>query len=59
MAAHSIASLSITFGVDSIAVRLYSATEASETISFNLLGPDGSRVGTAPSKTGHEVTLKF
>ncbi|MFM0632748.1 non-homologous end joining protein Ku [Paraburkholderia xenovorans] len=44
MAARSIASLSLSFGLVSIPVRLYSATSASETISFNLLASDGSRV---------------
>ncbi|TGP40309.1 Ku protein [bacterium M00.F.Ca.ET.228.01.1.1] len=44
MVARSIASLSLSFGLVSIPVRLYSATDASESISFNLLGPDGSRV---------------
>ena len=44
MAARSIASLSLSFGLVSIPVRLYSATSASESISFNLLAPDGSRV---------------
>jgi DNA end-binding protein Ku len=37
MAARSIGSLSISFGLVSIPVRLYSATEASRAISFNLL----------------------
>jgi DNA end-binding protein Ku len=37
MAARSIASLSISFGLVSIPVKLYSATEASQKISFNLL----------------------
>jgi len=37
MAARSIASLTISFGLVSIPVKLYSATEASRTISFNLL----------------------
>jgi DNA end-binding protein Ku len=37
MAARSIASLSISFGLVSIPVRLFSATEASKAISFNLL----------------------
>ncbi len=37
MAARSIASLTVSFGLVSIPVRLYSATEASKTISFNLL----------------------
>lgn len=37
MAARSIASLTISFGLVSIPVRLFSATEASKAISFNLL----------------------
>ena len=37
MAARSIASLTISFGLVSIPVKLYSATEASRAISFNLL----------------------
>ena len=37
MAARSIASLTISFGLVSIPVKLFSATEASKTISFNLL----------------------
>ena len=37
MAARSIASLTISFGMVAIPVKLYSATEASRAISFNLL----------------------
>src|SRR5512147_2783493 len=37
MAARSIGSLTISFGMVSIPVKLYSATEASRAISFNLL----------------------
>src|SRR5436190_18229307 len=37
MAARSIASLTVSFGLVSIRVRLFSATEASRAISFNLL----------------------
>jgi len=37
MAARSIASLSVSFGLVSIPVKLYTATEASRTISFNML----------------------
>jgi DNA end-binding protein Ku len=37
MAARSIASLSISFGLVSIPVKLYSATESKQAISFNLL----------------------
>src|SRR2546426_3550852 len=37
MAARSIASLTISFGLVSIPVKLYSATESSKAISFNLL----------------------
>ncbi|WP_027820287.1 non-homologous end joining protein Ku [Paraburkholderia bannensis] len=42
--ARSIASLSLSFGLVSIPVRLFSATESSATIRFNLLAPDGSRL---------------
>lgn len=45
MAARSIASLTISFGLVSIPVKLYSATRTSGTISFNLLHEkDGSRL---------------
>ena len=44
MAARSIASLSLTFGLVSIPVKLYLATESAGTVSFNLLTQDGSRV---------------
>lgn len=44
MAARSIASLTLSFGLVSIPVRLYSATESSGSVKFNLLGPDGSRL---------------
>src|SRR2546423_10082786 len=45
MAARSIGTLSISFGLVSIPVKLYSATEASRAISFNLLHKDcGSRL---------------
>src|SRR4030081_2375078 len=37
MAARSIASLTVSFGLVSIPVKLYSATESSKAISFNLL----------------------
>src|SRR5947207_13885413 len=37
MAARSIASLTVSFGLVSIPVKIYSATEASRAISFNLL----------------------
>src|SRR2546428_10876131 len=37
MAPRSIASLTVSFGLVSIPVKLYSATEASHAISFNLL----------------------
>src|SRR6476620_8291797 len=37
MAARSIGSLTISFGLVAIPVKLYSATEASQHISFNLL----------------------
>ena len=44
MAARSIASLTLTFGLVSIPVKLYSATESSGNVRFNLLAKDGSRV---------------
>jgi len=45
MAARSIASLTVSFGLVSIPVKLFSATEASKTISFNMLHKDcGSRL---------------
>lgn len=44
MPAHSIASLSLSFGLVSIPVKLYSAAESASTVKFNLLAPDGSRV---------------
>jgi DNA end-binding protein Ku len=44
MAARSIASLSLSFGLVSIPVRLYSATESAAAISFNLLHTCGSRL---------------
>jgi DNA end-binding protein Ku len=44
MAARSIASLSLSFGLVSIPVKLYAATESSSDVRFHLLAPDGSRV---------------
>jgi DNA end-binding protein Ku len=44
MAARSIASLTLSFGLVSIPVKLYSATEASSAVRFNMLTKDGSRV---------------
>jgi len=44
MAARSIASLSLSFGLVSIPVKLYSATESAGGVSFNLLHNCGSRV---------------
>jgi DNA end-binding protein Ku len=44
MAQRSIASLTLGFGLVSIPVRLFSATESSASIGFNLLTKDGSRV---------------
>ena len=44
MSARSIASLTLGFGLVSIQVRLFSATESSASIGFNLLTKDGSRV---------------
>ena len=44
MAARSIASLTLSFGLVSIPVKLYSATESSAAVRFNLLAKDGSRL---------------
>jgi DNA end-binding protein Ku len=44
MAARSIASLTLSFGLVSIPVKLYSATESAATVRFNLLSKDGSRL---------------
>ncbi|RZL90776.1 MAG: Ku protein [Variovorax sp.] len=44
MAARSIASLTLSFGLVSIPVRLYSATESGSAVRFNLLAKDGSRL---------------
>ena len=45
MAARSIATLTVSFGLVSIPVKLFSATEASKSISFNMLHKDcGSRL---------------
>jgi len=44
MAARSIASLSLTFGLVSIPVRVFSGTESKSSVAFNMLAPDGSRV---------------
>ncbi|HEX7383903.1 MAG TPA: Ku protein [Burkholderiaceae bacterium] len=44
MAARSIASLSLSFGLVSIPVKVYSATESAGGIGFNLLHTCGSRV---------------
>ena len=43
-AARSIASLTLGFGLVSIPVKLYSATESSASVRFNMLAKDGSRV---------------
>ena len=41
MAARSIASLTLGFGLVSIPVKLYSATESSSAIRFKLMSADG------------------
>lgn len=43
-ATHSIASLTLSFGLVSIPVRLYSATNSGADIRFHLLAKDGSRL---------------
>jgi DNA end-binding protein Ku len=44
MAARSIASLTLSFGLVSIPVKLYSATDSAGGVGFNLLTPQGGRV---------------
>jgi DNA end-binding protein Ku len=44
MAARSIASLTLSFGLVSIPLRLYSATESAASVKFNMLTKEGSRV---------------
>ena len=44
MPARSIASLSLSFGLVSIPIKLYSATESASAIRFKLMGAGGSRV---------------
>jgi DNA end-binding protein Ku len=44
MPARSIASLSLTFGLVSIPIKLYSATESSAAIRFKLMSSSGARV---------------
>jgi DNA end-binding protein Ku len=44
MAIRSIASLSLSFGLVSIPVKLYSATESAAAIRFKLMAPSGARV---------------
>ena len=44
MAARSIASFILSFGLVSIPVRLYSATETAAIVNFDHLAKDGSRV---------------
>jgi DNA end-binding protein Ku len=44
MAARSLASLTLSFGLVNVPVKLYSATESSSSVRFNMLAKDGSRV---------------
>ena len=44
MAARSLASLTLSFGLVNVPVKLYSATESSSSVKFNLLARDGSRL---------------
>jgi DNA end-binding protein Ku len=57
MAARSIASLSLSFGLVNIPVKLYSATESASAVRFNLLAKDGSRLKQqyVSEKTGQVV----
>jgi len=44
MAARSLASLTLSFGLVNVPVKLYSATESSSSVRFNMLAKDGSRL---------------
>ena len=44
MAARSLASLTLSFGLVNVPVKLYSATESSSSVRFNQLAKDGSRL---------------
>lgn len=44
MAARSLASMTLSFGLVNVPVQLYSATESSGSVSFNFLTKEGSRV---------------
>lgn len=57
MPARSIASLSLSFGLVSIPVKLYTATESGSDIKFNYMAKDGSRVKQqyVSEKTGQPV----
>ncbi|AJG24994.1 Ku protein [Cupriavidus basilensis] len=57
MPAHSIASLSLSFGLVSIPVKLYTATESQSAVKFNYMCKDGSRAKQqyVSEKTGQVV----
>lgn len=57
MPARSIASLSLSFGLVSIPVKLYTATESESAVKFNYMCKDGSRAKQQyiSEKTGQVV----
>ncbi len=57
MAARPIASATISFGLVSIPIQLYSSSENSQKVRFNFLSPEGGRVKQQyiDPKTGEEV----
>jgi DNA end-binding protein Ku len=57
MSARPISSATISFGLVSIPVQLYSANESSQKVRFNFLAPDGARVKQqyVHSKTGEVI----
>lgn len=57
MSARPIASATISFGLVSIPVQLYSASESAQKVRFNFLAPDGSRVKQqyVHAKTGEVI----
>ncbi len=60
MAARPISSATISFGLVSIPIQLYSSSETSQKVRFNFLGPDGTRVKQqyVDAKTGEPVERK-
>ena len=57
MAARAIATLSLTFGLVSIPVKVYSATESSSAVRFKLMGRGGARVCASSTWPTRSMTV--